>query len=203
MKKITKYIFTMIAVICLFFLGGVIADKQLLQESVVRLHVIANSDSREDQANKLLVKDAIVAYLQPKVQQLTDKEQAMDSLRQELTELEKLANAVLEKAGSSDRATVTLAKTEFDTRNYETFSLPAGIYDALQVQIGLAEGKNWWCVVFPSLCLPATSEDFSATAAASGFDDRVTNTLISENGYEIRFFFLDCIGKLENFFANC
>lgn len=200
MKKLMKLVALVVMAVSLFAVGGVIADKQKLSQGIVRLHVIANSDSQEDQAQKLQVRDAIVAYLQPKMQQITDKEQAMAYLSQSLQQIEKTANAALEKIGSPHKATVILDKAIFDTRDYETFSLPAGVYDALRVQIGAAEGKNWWCVVFPTLCLPASGDEFAATAAASGFDDQLSNTLQKTDGYEIRFFLLDCIGKVENFF---
>ena len=200
MKKLMKLILLSAMVVSAFALGGIIADKQQLSQGIVRLHVIANSDSQQDQVQKLQVRDAIVTYLQPKMQQMTDKQQVMEYLAQSLQQIETAANATLEKIGSAHRATVKLDKSLFDTRDYETFSLPAGVYDALRVQIGAAEGKNWWCVVFPTLCLPATSDEFAATAAASGFDEELSNTLQKTNGYEIRFFLLDCFGKLENFF---
>lgn len=202
MKKITKLLCLSLTLVCLFTLGSLIAYKQELSQGVVRLHVIANSDSQTDQAQKLLVKDAVVDYLQPRVQHISNKEQALQYLAQELPQLQKVANAALQEAGSAQSATVELNKRVFDTRDYDTFSLPAGVYDALCVQIGAAEGKNWWCVVFPSLCLPATGDDFAVTAASSGFDAGLVNTLQKNDGYEIRFFLLDCIGKLENFFAK-
>ncbi len=202
MKKITKLLCLSLTLVCLFTLGGLIAYKQELSQGVVRLHVIANSDSQADQAQKLLVKDAVVDYLQPRVQHISNKENALEYLAQELPQLQKVANAALQKAGSAQSATVELNKRVFDTRDYDTFSLPAGVYDALCVQIGAAEGKNWWCVVFPSLCLPATGDEFAVTAASSGFDAGLINTLQKNDGYEIRFFLLDCIGKLENFFTK-
>ena len=200
MKKTAKLLGLCIVCISLFILGGVIADKQQLTDSVLRLHVIANSDSETDQAQKLLVKDAIVDYLQPVVAELSTKEQALEKITQELSNIQEVANIALTEIGSANSATVELDKRAFGTRDYETFSLPAGIYDALCVQIGAAEGKNWWCVVFPTLCLPATADEFTETAVASGLDTEMTNTLRKEDRYEIRFFLLDCIGKMENFF---
>jgi len=202
MRKLVKSLLTVFMLLCLFTVGGIIADKQQLKQGVVRLHVLANSDLQCDQEQKLQVKDAIVSYLQPKLQQFENKSQAMQYLQEQIPNLEALANTVLEKGGSVYRATVTLDSTVFDRRDYDTFSLPAGVYDALRVQIGAAEGKNWWCVVFPSLCISAASDEFTATAASSGFDTDLVNTLQRSDGYEIRFFLLDCLGKLENFFAG-
>ena len=78
--------------------------------------------------------------------------------------------------------------------------MPAGIYDALRVEIGDAAGQNWWCVVFLSLCLPAAGQDVVQTAAGAGMDPELGNTLTG--GHEIRFFFLDWLGKIENFFTK-
>ena len=94
---------------------------------------------------------------------------------------------------------VTLCKEAFDTRYYDTFTLPAGIYEALRITIGEGEGHNWWCVAFPSLCLSATSEEFADKAAGAGFPDSLTGALDGEEKYEVRFFLLDALGELEKF----
>jgi len=87
-------------------------------------------------------------------------------------------------------------------RNYDTFRLPAGVYESLRIVIGEGEGKNWWCVVFPELCLPATAEGFESVAVGSGFSEALSGALTGETQYEIRFFLLDCFGRLENFFFH-
>ena len=89
----------------------------------------------------------------------------------------------------------TLDKEVFDTRYYDTFTLPAGVYEALRITIGEGEGKNWWCVGFPTLCLPATSEGFEDVAAGAGFPDTLTAALEGERGYRVRFILLDLLGK--------
>ena len=81
-----------------------------------------------------------------------------------------------------------------------TFSLPAGVYDALKITIGEGKGHNWWCVAFPTLCLPATSEGFQEVSAQAGMNGTLEKALAGEDGYEIRFFLLDQLGKLENHF---
>jgi stage II sporulation protein R len=91
-----------------------------------------------------------------------------------------------------------LCKEAFDKRVYDTFTLPAGIYNALLIVIGDGQGKNWWCVVFPSLCIPAASETFADTAAGAGFPETLNRALTGDNGYELRFAVLDVLGNLEN-----
>lgn len=180
--------------------AGLIADKVQLKNELIRMHIIANSDTPEDQAVKLQVKDAIVAYLQPVMETITDKEAAGRYIQENLQKLEEIANQTLEKLGENKRAKASLVEEEFGIRKYDTFTLPSGIYDALRIEIGEAEGQNWWCVAFPSLCLPATTDGFADTAASSGFSDTLVNTVSETKGYEIRFFFLDLLGRMENFF---
>ena len=199
MKKLFKLTICLALILAILGFVDLWRDKQTLKEDILRLHVVGNSDSAQDQQVKLQVKDAIVAYLQPIMDTFPTKKEAMEYIQNNLHTLQELSNRVLESLGVKERAKVALQPICFDTRDYDTFSLPAGVYDALRVEIGEAEGKNWWCVVFPSLCLPATSADFRDTAVSSGFSQNLTDTL-SGNGYNLRFYLLDCIGKLENLF---
>ena len=199
MKKILKRIGICFLLATLVWCGTLIADRQLLRKELIRLHVVAASDSDEDQALKLRVRDAVTESLRRELQNVTDAEQAKAYLQENLPKLEAMANRVLREAGCGDLATVSLQAEEFATRIYETFTLPAGIYDALRITIGDGEGKNWWCVVFPSLCVPATSEGFEETASCAGFPDSLTGALEGDEAYEVRFFLLDALGQLENF----
>ncbi len=202
MKFIRKILCTCMLLAVLLWIGSVVADRQALSEELIRLHVVAQSDSAEDQAVKLQVRDAILQNLQQDMDTLQDPDAAKQYLLGKLEELTAVANSVLEEAGCAARAVVTLTKETFQKRDYSTFSLPAGVYESLRVVIGDGEGQNWWCVVFPSLCLPATAVEFEDTAAGAGFDDTLTNTLQQETGYRVRFFFLDCLGWLQNLFFN-
>ena len=198
MRKLLKRIGICFLIVCLVWCGTVIADRQRLREELIRLHVVAASDSDEDQALKLRVRDAVVESLEDAMADLTDAEQAKAYLQENLPKIENLANQVLQEAGCSDTVQVSLAAEEFATRVYDTFTLPAGLYDSLRIIIGEGEGHNWWCVVFPSLCIPATSDGFEDTAAGAGFPDSLTGALEGEDGYEVRFFLLDALGSFEN-----
>ena len=182
-----------------FWTGTLITDKQTLRRELVRLHVVGASDSQEDQAIKLRLKDAIVESLKSDMAKLSDAQEAKAYLAENLPKIEALANTFLQEAGCEDTAQVSLAVEEFSARVYDTFTLPAGVYDALRITIGEGEGKNWWCVVFPGLCIPATSEGFEEAASCAGFSDSLTAALEGESGYEIRFWVLDALGRLENF----
>ena len=202
MKKIGKLLVICIWMAACLYMGTVLSDRRTLSEDVIRLHVVAASDSREDQSLKLKVRDAVTSFLQEKLQDLPSAEEAKKAIEGELGELESLVNGLLSREGVSHRAKVTLQKEAFDTRFYESFTMPAGVYDALRITIGPGEGRNWWCVVFPSLCLPAAGEDFEDTAAGAGFQTSLTGALEGEPQYEVRFFLLDLLGRIENFFHN-
>ena len=195
-----KYLFPVgicLVAACLVWTWMLVKDRQKLRDELIRFHVVAASDSREDQTVKLQVRDAVIEALQQEMQNLTDVEQAKAYLAENLPKIESIANDVLKQAGFTDTATARLCVEEFATRVYDTFTLPAGLYESLRIIIGDGEGQNWWCVVFPSLCLPATTEGFEEVACGAGFSDSLTDTL--EGEHEIRFFFLDVLGSVENF----
>ena len=193
-------------VICLiaamFWCGTCIADRQKLGEEIIRLHVVGASDSQADQTVKLQVRDAVLEKLRQGISQMTSMEQAKQYIQESIRELQQAGDQVLEQAGFPETCTVTLTRESFPTRVYDTFSLPEGVYESLRVTIGEGKGKNWWCVVFPELCIPATAAEFEDVAAASGFPDSLTGALAGEDQYQIRFFFLECLGKLENFLRS-
>lgn len=178
--------------------AGLVRDKVNLRQELVRLHVVAESDNPEDQTRKLQVRDTVLAYLS-EMPELADGAQARTWLKAHLKDIQDAANAALQNAGSEETAVVTLEAEAFPKRTYETFALPSGVYEALRVTIGSGKGKNWWCVVFPSLCLPETAESFEAMAVENGMDGDLACTLAGKEGYEVRFYLLDLLGKRENF----
>lgn len=199
MKKLLKRVGICFLLAALVWCAALLADRKRLNEELIRLHVVANSDSAEDQNIKLQVRDAVTQSLGSDLAKLADAEEAKAYLQENLPRIQAVANEVLEAAGYDGEVVVTLCKETFDTRYYDTFTLPAGVYEALRITIGEGAGHNWWCVVFPSLCLPATTEGFEEAAVGAGFSDTLTDTLTGED-YEIRFYLLDALGKLENIF---
>ncbi len=197
MKKLMKIFVIGLLLVVLVGVGSVIKDHRYLTEHVIRLHVVANSDSQEDQQLKLQVRDGITDWISHHADSNMTAEQAAAWLRSQLPQLEAVAKETAAAAGWNGDVAVSFRKEAFPSREYDTFSLPAGVYQALRVSIGDAQGKNWWCVVFPSLCLPATTEDFRDTAVGSGFSEDLADTLVKP--YEVRFFLLDWWGRLENF----
>lgn len=200
MKKILKRIVLCACLAAGVWTWGLLRDRQTLNEQLLRLHVVAASDSEADQSIKLQVRDAVIASISEDLAEIGDFKQAELYIRENLPKIEKIANDALKALGCEDTAVVTLREEVFDTRIYDTFSLPAGVYEALRITIGEGRGKNWWCVVFPTLCVPATTQGFEDVAVEAGFSETLTQTL--EGEYEIRFYFLDLLGRLEGILRN-
>lgn len=123
-----------------------------IAEEIIRLHVIANSDSANDQAFKLEVKDEIVAYLQEELKDAATKSEARQIILENLSEIEWIAAQKISEEGYSYDAKASLTYCDFPVKQYGDLTFPAGTYEALRVQIGKSAGRNWWCVMFPSLC---------------------------------------------------
>lgn len=200
MRKIIRFINVLFLALALFMLGSLIADKQTLKNDIIRLHVVGASDSDQDQNIKLAVKDAITDYIEKNLDNVSNAQQAKACLREHISAIKTVADNTLTRLGSCDSVNVSLTQETFGIRKYETFSLPSGVYESLCVEIGNAEGKNWWCVVFPSLCLPASQDGFQDVAASAGMNPSLAGSLSNNREYNIRFFLLDCLGKLENIF---
>lgn len=201
MRKFGKRLAAIMLILSLFWFGTVLSDRQALNNGLIRLHVVANSDSDTDQAAKRAVRDAVLAVLDAPLERIPDAGQAEGLLRDNMPRLEKAASDALAALGSTDQVTVSLGKERFDTRLYDTFSLPAGTYESLKITIGAGKGKNWWCVVYPSLCI-AAGREFYDVAASAGFPKSLSGALTGEGNYTLRFFLLDLLGKLENRFGK-
>lgn len=130
-------------------------DCGQIRQEVLRLHILANSDSQEDQALKLAVRDRLLQEGTALFAQAQDLPQAVAAARESLPQLEQLAREEIARQGFDYPVTVTLAPTFFETRQYDQYVLPAGRYLAVRVVIGAGEGHNWWCVMYPPLCVPA------------------------------------------------
>lgn len=188
-QKLKVFEIALLIGLAVFLTSGAFAlrTQDALADKVVRLHVLANSDSEEDQALKLRVRDAVLEQATAILERSTDRREAESLLRGQLLELERTAEKEIQTAGYSYPVTVKLENTDFPTKEYGSFTLPAGEYLALRVIIGEGQGKNWWCVVFPPLCT-AVSADVPASALAAGFDQEEVSLITEENqGYVLKF----------------
>ena len=123
-----------------------------ISQSVFRLHVIANSDSKEDQALKYKVRDELISYMNSLSDGITNKEEVIKLAKLHKSDFESVAKKVIQDNGFDYNVTVEIGNFDFPTKVYGDISLPSGYYDALKVEIGNAAGRNWWCVMFPPLC---------------------------------------------------
>ena len=172
--------------VCLLSGGMAMKAQQQVADRMIRLHVLANSDSEADQALKLEVRDAVTERTEILLERVADRQEAERILRRHLTELEQVAKDTVRAAGYVYDVNVELSMTDFPTKEYDGFSLPAGEYLALRVLIGEAAGQNWWCVVFPPLCTAASSS-VAVTALAAGMDEEQVRLITEENGYILKF----------------
>ena len=200
MKKWIRKICIIGLIILLFFVGALVADKHTLHTQILRLHIVANSDSTEDQSAKLAVRDSVTAFLTEELQDISDCDEAKKNIFENLPKIRLVAVNTLQRIGRTDKVTVSLSEEFFDIRKYDTFSLPSGIYQSLRISIGNGEGKNWWCVVFPAFCKPVSAECFEQTAVENGMHRDLAASLSNDQGIHYRFYILDFIGKVENFF---
>ena len=152
MKVFEKSICLAMILAVLFSFTGFAAQCEDIPEHVLRLHVLANSDSQEDQTLKLQVRDRILQESAGMLDGVRNKEEAEQRIRETLPALQRAAEDEIEQRGYTYPVTVELEQTYFPTREYEQVTLPAGTYEALRVCIGAAEGHNWWCVLYPNLC---------------------------------------------------
>lgn len=172
---------------------ALLREQQALSEKLIRLHVVANSDSEADQAVKLQVRDAVLAVTEPLMEGAEDPYAALSDA---LPAIESAAADCLAALGVSDHVTVTLGPEAYPTRVYETFTLPAGQYISLRVTIGAGEGHNWWCVVFPSICFAATSSDLKSAAATAGFSDGEVQLITEPDSYQLKFKAMEWVEQL-------
>lgn len=158
-----------------------------LASRMIRLHVVAHSDRADDQALKLCVRDAVLERCQGLLGAEHLVSGARERIAQELPELAQTGAAVVRREGYDYPVTVRLEYTSFPETEYGTFALPAGYYQALRVEIGAGEGHNWWCVLFPSLCLAPVSEAAESAMADGLTEEDVALITREDQEYELRF----------------
>ena len=158
-----------LALICSVLLGMARFETQCeeLRDNVLRLHIIANSDSKADQELKLKVRDAVLNSTGGIFENATDLEGAIAAAQDSLEGIIGVARQTIAQSGMDYEVKAKIGDAYFDTREYEEFTLPAGVYKAVNIEIGKAQGKNWWCVMFPALCIGSAAQLSDATPSGS------------------------------------
>ena len=174
-------------------------QQKSISEKMIRLHVVAQSDSETDQSNKLQVRDRVLAKAEAYLIGAETAGEAAQRLKPHLEQLELAAEQCLAELGVPTEVKVTLEREQMNTRLYDSFSLPAGEYTSLRVVIGDGEGQNWWCVVFPSLCAAATIEEFEQSAVQAGLTEADIRWITDESmEVRVRFGLLEWLQKVKN-----
>lgn len=184
-----------IAIVC--SLVGFGSDCKDVRNNVVRLHILADSDCDADQRVKLLVRDALLESGAEIFSGSASADNASKSLEKEKAKLIEVAETVLRENGFDYGVTINLEREYYATRTYENYTLPAGEYLSLKVVLGKGEGHNWWCVMFPPLCLPAASAsaDIDAILGADG-----AKLIQSNPKYEMRFKIVEVFENVKSWF---
>ncbi|MBQ7003854.1 MAG: stage II sporulation protein R [Oscillospiraceae bacterium] len=158
-----------------------------LREQVLRLHILANSDSPEDQALKLHVRDTLLAASDTLFAGCDTPEEMRERAADQLETIRLIAQDAVEEAGFDDVVSVQLVNMEFDAKQYEEITMPAGAYDAVRILIGEAEGQNWWCVMYPPLCIPSEAVVLGDPEAAEQcFGAETAEILTDPPRYEVK-----------------
>lgn len=202
-SKITRAVAAgLVLSLCMSFCGFT-GECDQIRERVLRLHILANSNSTEDQQLKLKVRDTVVETAADLFDTAVNVNDAIKIAEEKLPQIEAAAQQRVYDEGYTYEVHAKLCKMYFNTRKYDTVTLPAGLYNALRITIGSGKGKNWWCVVFPPICVAAASDAAEMNDVLNpGQEDIVTNS----GKYEIRFkiveIFEEITKQLSNWFGQ-
>lgn len=205
MRKILKFInfgfikrFLIVLILFSFFIfisaaSYVNAVSEDIAQSVFRLHVIANSDSKEDQDLKYKVRDKVLEYMNEISKNCSSKEEVILLAEEHKEEFKKIAENVIKQNGYDYEVNIKIGNFDFPTKTYGDISLPAGEYDALRIEIGEAKGQNWWCVMFPPLCFVDVTSgvvpDESKEVMKENLNDEEYNLISDNESSDIQFKF--------------
>jgi len=184
--------------ICAFSYVNAVSSN--IQDSVFRLHVIANSDSEEDQNLKYIVRDKVLEYINSISGNQSSKEDVIKLANEHIDEIQKIAENTIQKNGYSYTVKLNIGNFAFPTKTYGDISFPAGYYDALKIEIGETKGQNWWCVMFPPLCFVDVTSGVVPEESKEIIKENLSAEeyeLVSENNNEISFKF-----KIVEMFQN-
>lgn len=200
-KRLIIVLLLLILFIFISAISYVSAVSNNIANGVFRLHVVANSDSPEDQNLKYIVRDELIKYMNTLAKDCTSKQEVIEIAQNNISNFENIAKKTIQDNGFNYNVTVEIGNFDFPTKTYGDITLPAGTYDSLKIKIGKSEGQNWWCVMFPPLCfvdvttgiVPEESKKEMKEAMPEEEYSLISNT----NNSEVNFKF-----KLIEFFEN-
>lgn len=197
MRLFIKSLVCSLMISCLVSLTGFFSVCENLQEDIFRLHIIANSDSEQDQSLKLKVRDGILEYTSDLFGNCKSRDEAMDSARENLETIRSFSQDMIYKYGYDYKVEAYITEMDFDTRIYEGFTLPAGKYSALRIVIGNGNGHNWWCMLYPALCIPSAQENKPELS----LDKNEMEVISNPDKYEVKFKLVEIFEAVRSFFG--
>lgn len=196
MKIFMKVLVCVIVISILFSNMMFESTCRMLEDDVLRLHIRANSDSTQDQNLKITVRNAVLEKVSPLYENVKTKEEAEKITVDNLDYIKQIAEATIKSEGFDYKANVAVTEEFFDTRYYDDFTMPAGVYKTLLITIGKGKGNNWWCVMYPTLCVGASSRECMKSDLSEDEYDVVTS-----GEYHFRFKTVEIFKKICNFFG--
>lgn len=197
MRILIRAVICSLVVTCVMTLNGFYGACREIRGEVFRLHILANSDSEEDQALKLKVRDGLLDHTKELFANCRNREEAIEAAKENIESISECAGRILKDQGCDYPVRAYVTNMDFETREYDEFTLPAGRYDALRIEIGRAEGHNWWCVLFPVLCINASGKsDFSDLL------NKDEESIVSDSeSFEVRFKIVEFFERLCSYFG--
>lgn len=187
-------------IICIIATVSFESTCEDVREDILRLHVIANSDSYEDQTLKLKVRDTLLKKGESLFTDCEDILSAEKIISTSIQKLHRIAQSAVYDEGYDYRVSIQLGKSYFPTRVYDNITMPAGYYDALKIIIGEGKGQNWWCIMFPSLCLPGAYKKEDRLKQV--LSEKEMKLVLSKPEYEVRFWLVEKYYDIKNFFTD-
>ncbi|GAE00555.1 stage II sporulation protein R [Clostridium botulinum B str. Osaka05] len=209
MKRILVF---MLSIIVIFFIGfnclnliygSTSSEQKNISNKIIRFHVLANSDSIEDQSLKLKVKDEIIKHMMPKLDKSNSIDESRKILKENDKEIKKIAENIINKNGYKYSVNTYLGQEQFPIKTYGNITLPQGQYEAYKIVIGNGQGQNWWCVMFPPLCfVDVTKGEVSTKETEQKMkkvlkEEELKSINNSKNSYEIKFKVVEEINRLK------
>lgn len=195
---VKKFLLLVVAAVCVITGGKQYQRHKMTEEiagKIIRFHVLANSDTEEDQKLKLEVRDAIGAFMQPRLSDVTDIENSRQIVRESIPDIEQKAEEVISEKGYTYTVSARLSNIDFPEKTYGPYTFQAGNYEALEVVIGKGEGHNWWCVMYPNLCFFNSTYEVVDGEAEKSLERILTpeeyESLMEDKNYEVKFAFID------------
>lgn len=196
--EIAVFIGLLVSIVCCF--ANVVGQSEDISNHILRLHILANSDTEEDQNLKLQVRDEILNSFNFDYSDDSSLYEIENQVENERVNIEKVAKDVVEKAGYDYDVESELVNMYFDTREYDDFAMPAGKYNALRIKIGEAKGHNWWCVLVPSLCVPAANGEVNEKIEHV-FSEQQQDLIETGFKTEVRFAVIEIYEYIKNLFT--